>query len=172
MAITALPCRSATSGNLWCYSFALNALADYLKYLVQSIFALQILYPLAVGFVKISITAIFMRIFPSRKFRLACIVVISLSTAWMLRTILVDLLVCNPPEKNWNSDAPRYCGNQTATFVAVGVMDATNEICLFVLPLPMLFKLHLSRRYRVTLACAFSTGVMYGDHFQSIQGII
>lgn len=102
----------------------------------------------------------FMRIFPSRKFRFACIGAITLSTAWILMTILAGLLVCNPPEKNWNPDAPGYCGNQTAAFVAVGVVDVLNEICLLVLPLPMLFKLHLSQRYRVALSCVFSTGVM------------
>lgn len=123
--------------------------------------AVQVLYALSVGFVKISITVMLMRIFVTRKVKIAGNLLIVLSSIWILLTILVGLLLCRPIEKNWNPAANGSCGDQYAGFAVVAAIDIFNELCLLVLPIPSLYKLQVRRRYKVALVAVFCTGVVY-----------
>ncbi|KAI0405459.1 hypothetical protein F4802DRAFT_185863 [Xylaria palmicola] len=126
----------------------------------QAIFAVQVLYALAVGLVKISITIMLMRIFVTRSVRMAGIAILTLSIIWIIFTILVGLLLCRPIEKNWNPAAHGTCGNQYAGFGAVAGLDILNELALVILPIPSVWGLQLDRRYKVALAGVFGAGVM------------
>ncbi|KAI0596110.1 hypothetical protein F4775DRAFT_322166 [Biscogniauxia sp. FL1348] len=126
----------------------------------KAIFAIQVLYALAVGFVKISITVMLMRIFPTRKLRIASYFLIALSTLWMILTILVGLLLCRPIEKNWYPGADGTCGNQFVGFGVVAAVDIVNELCLIILPIPSVLRLHIGKRYKVALAAVFSSGII------------
>ncbi len=101
---------------------------------MQSIFALQVLYGLAVGFIKISIVVMLMRIFITPQFRLVALCVMALSFMWMVMTILTGLLLCHPIKMNWDPQTPGgRCGNQYAAFVAVAAVDADVPVRLVVL---------------------------------------
>ncbi|KAI1503051.1 hypothetical protein F5X99DRAFT_376615 [Biscogniauxia marginata] len=126
----------------------------------KAIFVVQVLYALSVGFVKISITVLLMRIFAFRKLRIAGFFLIAFSTLWMILTILVGLLLCRPIERNWNSDAGGTCGNQFVGFGVVAAVDIFNELCLIILPIPSLWKLQIGKRYKVALAAVFSSGIV------------
>ncbi|KAI0543190.1 hypothetical protein GGR58DRAFT_451061 [Xylaria digitata] len=126
----------------------------------KAIFAVQVLYALAVGLVKISITVMLMRIFVTRPVRIAGTLILILSVVWIILTILVGLLLCRPIEKNWNPDAKGTCGNQYAGFGAVAGLDILNELALVILPIPSVWALQLSRRYKVALAGVFGAGVV------------
>lgn len=129
---------------------------------MQTIFALQVLYGLAVGFIKISIVVMLMRIFITPQFRLVAFCVMALSFMWMVMTILAGLLLCHPIKMNWDPQTPGgRCGNQYAAFVTVAAVDVFNEILLLLLPLPMVLNLHIGRRYKIGLACVFCSGILY-----------
>lgn len=80
----------------------------------------------------------------------------------MIHPLLTGLLVCRPIEMNWNPDVPGgSCGNQYVGFGVVAAVDIINELCLMILPIPSLYKLHMSRRYKIALGCVFCTGIMW-----------
>ncbi|KAI1743353.1 hypothetical protein F4680DRAFT_409871 [Xylaria scruposa] len=126
----------------------------------QAIFAIQVLYALAVGLVKVSISVMLMRIFVRRSVRIAGIAILVLSVIWIFLTILVGLLLCRPIEKNWNPAVDGTCGNQYAGFGVVAGVDILNELSLVILPIPSVWRLQLSRRYKVALAGVFGAGVI------------
>ncbi|KAI1097856.1 hypothetical protein F4804DRAFT_326346 [Jackrogersella minutella] len=126
----------------------------------KAIFAIQVLYALGVGFVKISITVMLMRIFVTRRVRIAGSFIIFISALWIVLTILVGLLLCKPIQQNWNMNAGGTCGNQYAGFGVVAAVDIFNEICLLILPIPSVLNLHIHNRYKVALAGVFGTGIM------------
>ncbi|KAI1827659.1 hypothetical protein F4861DRAFT_329038 [Xylaria intraflava] len=126
----------------------------------KAIFVIQVLYALAVGLVKISITVMLMRIFVTRPVRIAGFAILVVSVLWVILTILVGLLLCMPIEKNWNPSVKGTCGNQDAGFGAVAGLDIFNELSLIILPIPSIFRLQLSRRYKLALAGIFGTGIV------------
>ncbi|KAH9885950.1 hypothetical protein F4778DRAFT_759801 [Xylariomycetidae sp. FL2044] len=125
------------------------------------IFAIEFLYAFSVGFAKISITLMLMRIFINRHVKIAGICIIVLSVAWMLHPILTGLLQCKPIEANWNPATPgAECGNQYIGFGVVAGVDLINELALLILPIPSLLRIHLNRRYKIALIAVFGTGLI------------
>ncbi|KAI2465614.1 hypothetical protein F4781DRAFT_408663 [Annulohypoxylon bovei var. microspora] len=127
----------------------------------KAIFMTEVLYSLSIGLVKISITIMLMRIFITRKVKIAGICILVYSAIWMLHPLFTGLLVCKPIRMNWDPNTPGgSCGNQYIGFGIVAGLDILNELCLLVLPIPSVLKLHLNLRYKVALAGIFCTGIL------------
>ena len=85
----------------------------------------------------------------------------ALATSWAIMTILIGLLICRPLSMNWNPLTPGgKCGNQTAAFAAVGVVDLLTDLLILVLPLPMVVRLQVSRANKIGLVAIFGAGVL------------
>ncbi|RYC56223.1 hypothetical protein CHU98_g9983 [Xylaria longipes] len=125
------------------------------------IFSIEFLYAFSVGFAKISITLMIMRIFIVQHVRVAGICIIALSAAWMVHPLFTGLLLCTPVEANWNPATPgAHCGNQYIGFGIVAGLDLINELALLILPIPSLLGIHLNTRYKVALIAVFGTGII------------
>ncbi|KAI0159690.1 hypothetical protein GGR57DRAFT_458354 [Xylariaceae sp. FL1272] len=125
------------------------------------IFSIEFLYALSVGFVKISVALMIMRIFPARHVRIGGITLIVLSALWMLHPLFTGLLLCTPIEANWNPTTPgAECGNQYIGYGVVAGIDILNELALLILPIPSLLGIHLNTRYKVALLGVFGTGLI------------
>ncbi|KAI0385918.1 hypothetical protein F5Y04DRAFT_160013 [Hypomontagnella monticulosa] len=129
--------------------------------LLKTIFARQLLFTASLGLIKISVVLMFMNIFFSRRFRLAAMVTIAFTITWMFLTLLLELFVCHPIEKNWNFRSTiGHCGDQRAAFASVGVVDILTQLTILMLPLPTIVKLEMEWRYKIVTACVFSIGIL------------
>ncbi|KAF2963421.1 hypothetical protein GQX73_g10142 [Xylaria multiplex] len=126
----------------------------------QGVFAYQVLYAFCLGFTKLSIARNLQRIFFTRRFRTASFVVMGVTVAWMVQTILIGLLICQPIQLNWDPTARGTCGNQTAGFVSVAVVDIFNDLMLLLLPLKPLLSLNIRSRHKIALVLVFSAGLI------------
>jgi hypothetical protein len=100
-----------------------------------------------------------LRIFSSRKQKIAAYCVMVLTGLWFIMTICVALLVCRPVQKNWDIAIPGTCDTSGTGYMSVAVVNIFNELCLLVLPAPMLRQLQISRRYKIGIAAIFSSGL-------------
>lgn len=58
--------------------------------------------------------------------------------------ILIAFLICRPLAKNWDqSITTGSCGNQRASWIAIGATDILADVCVMMLPIPMLMKLQM-----------------------------
>ncbi|KAF2963958.1 hypothetical protein GQX73_g9631 [Xylaria multiplex] len=127
----------------------------------EIVFSIEFLYAFSVGFAKISITLMIMRIFIHRHVRIAGICIIVLSTGWMLHPLFTGLLLCTPIEANWNPAIPgAHCDNQYVGFGVVAGIDIINELALLILPIPSLWRVYLNTRYKFALLGVFGTGLV------------
>ncbi|KAI0186076.1 integral membrane protein [Xylaria flabelliformis] len=126
----------------------------------QGVFAYQVLYAFCLGFTKLSIASNLQRIFFTRRFRMATFVVMGVTVVWMLQTILTGLLICQPIQLNWDPTVRGHCGNQTAGFVSVAVVDIFNDLMLLLLPLKPVLSLNIKLRHKVALVLVFSAGLI------------
>ncbi|ORY58542.1 uncharacterized protein BCR38DRAFT_400322 [Pseudomassariella vexata] len=129
--------------------------------LSKATYACQLLYAASMGLVKISIIRMFMRIFFVRRFQIAGVIVMGFSIAWMILTMLIGILICQPIQMNWDPATPGgRCGDQVAAFSSVGIIDVINEFSMLLLPIPMIWKIHVHRRYKVLIGCMFGAGIL------------
>jgi len=106
------------------------------------------------------VASLLYRIFFTRPFRIACLVVIGFLTAWTVTNTLTAFLACTPLAFNWNPTIKGgKCARQIAMFVALGVLDLILDCALFALPIPMIYRLKVSRGNKVALFGIFGLGV-------------
>ncbi|KAM0171796.1 hypothetical protein ACHAPC_010956 [Botrytis cinerea] len=72
-------------------------------------FAAQLLYKIASCFTKISICLFYLRIFPSKNFRIATFVTIGIVVVYSIAAVSATIWSCNPIEKSWNKALPGSC---------------------------------------------------------------
>lgn len=123
---------------------------------------MQLFYGTILALIKISICLFYIRIFFVKPFRIATWIVITFIACWGVMVVLTGLLLCTPIAFNWDQSIPGgKCADQKATFFAVGILDLITDLCVFVLPLPMIWKLQVSRGNKVALFGIFGLGLMY-----------
>jgi hypothetical protein len=77
---------------------------------------------------------------------------------WWIGTILADTLICIPIEHNWNPTIPAHCGNKQLLAIIPPIPWIVTDLVILLMPLPMVWKLHLPRLQRVGLVGLFLLG--------------
>ena len=77
---------------------------------------------------------------------------------WWIGTILADCLICIPTEYNWNPTTPALCGNKQLILIIPPIPWILTDLAILLMPLPMVWNLHLPRLQRVGLASLFMLG--------------
>ena len=78
----------------------------------------------------------------------------------MVATILVGYLICTPLSYNWDQSGAGHCGNTSAAYISLGVVDIITDIAIFALPMPMLYKLQVPRHTKIALVATFALGIL------------
>lgn len=107
---------------------------------------MQVIYVFSVAVVKISILLFYKRIFPTKNFKLASNVVLTLVYAWFIAFFCVTLFRFNPIAANWESLPPPEALNFNAASVALGATDTFLDLATLVLPWPIVYGLHVTAR--------------------------
>jgi hypothetical protein len=123
---------------------------------------MQVFYGTTLGLIKISICLFLLRIFSAANhFRMYAWIVIAFTTAWSILVILTAFILCQPFAFSWDSTIPGgKCSDQTAWFIAIGVLDLTVDLMILVLPMPIIWKLQLPVGNRIALLGIFCVGVL------------
>lgn len=121
---------------------------------------MQTFYGSTLGLIKTSICLFYIRIFFVKSFRIATWIVIGFIVSWGIMVILTGLLMCRPFAFNWDQTIPGgECADQKSTFLAVGVLDLVTDLCVFILPLPMIWNLKVTKGNKVALFGIFGLGL-------------
>ena len=107
---------------------------------------------------KISLLMLFHRIFITPAFRMATKVIGTIVILWWIGTLLADTLICLPIEHNWNPKIPARCGNKLLLDILPPIPWIVTDLAILLMPLPMVYKLHLPGIQRVGLAGLFLLG--------------
>ena len=104
---------------------------------------------------------LFHRIFITPAFRMATKVIGVIVILWWIGTILADTLICIPIKHNWNHEIPARCGNQQLLAIIPPIPWIVTDFAILLMPMPMVYKLHLPGLQRVGLAGLFLVGSLY-----------
>ncbi|KAK4230138.1 hypothetical protein QBC38DRAFT_357712 [Podospora fimiseda] len=135
--------------------------------LFQSHYANRLLYVIALGLVKMSLLISYLRLGPDRWARHAIYFLMFTVIGLTLATMFVCIFECWPPSLYWklsaefSSLAAKKCMNDTSRkifFQANGIINIVQDIGIYLLPIPILWKLQVPRRQKFAMLFLFSVG--------------
>ena len=119
----------------------------------------------AVVFPKLAILAIYLPVFTSRPYRIACWILFGILVANWFAFTVATCLQCRPLEYLWNQSNPDgHCYNIELLYRLSALPNSFTDEVMLVLPLPVLWKLHSSKTVKIGLIITFATGSMYVLH--------
>ncbi|RYN50785.1 hypothetical protein AA0114_g5830 [Alternaria tenuissima] len=119
-----------------------------------------ILYATSLAFSKLSILLFYLRLSPQKGFRTLVHMLIACVIVYATVYDLVSTFGCRPIAATW--DLTRLpgavCMNQLTKYMALSVLNIVIDVITLVLPIPVVARLQMSRRRKITVCGIFATG--------------
>jgi hypothetical protein len=119
------------------------------------------LYNFAIAGIKLSILALYYRIFVTETFRKITVAIATFIVLWLITIEIPLCLICRPLRSFWNLDLPKNCLNETAMIYYITTSNLVTDLVVFVLPIPVIVRLQTTTRKKVALCILFSIGVLF-----------
>ena len=109
-----------------------------------------------------SILVLYLRLFAvNKKFKYFTWLTMFFVFGYLFSNLWTQIFGCTPRAKYWDPDIPGHCINYTKAGLAYGSMNIVSDFIIFILPLPMVWSLQLSRKEKIGVSLIFMSGVMY-----------
>ncbi|KAK4163226.1 hypothetical protein QBC43DRAFT_68406 [Cladorrhinum sp. PSN259] len=131
-----------------------NILFRYLKI----IFSIQLLTPWALTSIKVSVLAMYWRLFPTKFIRRSCIIMGVFSILWCLSAFLPAVFRCYPIKKFWDPFMEEgSCNAEIGLWVSWqdGIPEVITNFFIWLLPIYEIWRLSTTRRTKVAISTVF-----------------
>jgi hypothetical protein len=117
------------------------------------------LYNLSLTFTKVSILLQYLRIFPTRRFRIVCCVVLGFVILYGLWTFLGSVFICTPVSFFWDTTVPGgKCMNELVVWFTNAGVNILQDILILLLPMPVIRRLSIPKLQKKALTAIFALG--------------
>lgn len=110
--------------------------------------------------IKLSVLFFYLRVFVNRSMIRATKVVMVWVVLWSLGNILQIFLICRPFAASYDPSVSGTCGDQKASFIAIGSFNAVTDVVILCLPIPTIWALKATRRTKIFLTIMFTAGLL------------
>ncbi|KAK6415770.1 hypothetical protein LTR95_017544, partial [Oleoguttula sp. CCFEE 5521] len=132
---------------------------DYRVLAFTWLWVAQLLYKFANAMTKISISLLYLRMFPSPKFRRMIFAFIAFVVAYCNSALFTSIFQCSPIEKAWRKSMDGHCIDIGIVWFVNSAMTLTADTFLIVLPITNMIRLQLPKGQKAALLFVFSLGV-------------
>ncbi|KAI9830325.1 MAG: hypothetical protein M1838_005815, partial [Thelocarpon superellum] len=143
------------------YGFGKHTIAadlDNVVALEKMHYVLNILYSCALLPTKIAIVLFYRRIFPTQGFRRMANAMLALLVCAWLALSIPAIFVCTPISFYWNKEQDGTCINEYRLIMCGGALTLLTDFLVLVMPMPLVWRLQVSRKQRVALSLIFMLG--------------
>ncbi|KAI5458203.1 hypothetical protein BGZ63DRAFT_432708 [Mariannaea sp. PMI_226] len=117
------------------------------------------IYMLCNGFVKLSLLTFYLHLSPQKWFRTSVWISIGIVAVYTILITFMMFFVCNPPRKAFDFKVEGgTCIEAGILYIATAVSNIVTDSILFVLPIPMVYQLHMPRIQKVGAIVIFGIG--------------
>lgn len=118
------------------------------------------MWAVAVTLIRSSVILLYIRIFPTRSFRLTCYSVLAINAIFGTGAILTDCLICLPVACRRDIIvADCRCGNELVFGKLNAMINLLLDVTVVVLPMPLLWCLQMAVSQKLTLSGMFGLGI-------------
>ena len=133
-----------------------DKVASYYKI---GLIAIPVIYVISACLPKVSILAVYLRIFVEKWSRIACYVLMFMVIANVIGNIPPLIYKCDPISYGWDPTTPGgWCADIEPRVRYVSLINIITDVGMLVLPIPVIWKLHTNKSTKFGLACVFATG--------------
>ena len=126
---------------------------------MQWIFISSCLYLIALLGYKLAILLLYLRIFNVNKtFKYFTWATMFLVFGYLFSNFLTLIFGCTPVDKYWHPAFTGHCIKTIQADYAYGAMNFISDLIMFILPLPMIWRLQLSRRQKLGISLILMGG--------------
>ncbi|KAI3571300.1 hypothetical protein IWW34DRAFT_898847 [Fusarium oxysporum f. sp. albedinis] len=129
----------------------------YVPYM-KSFYASVVVYNIATCLVKIGILFQYRRVFALPIIQRITLYGIIFMVAWTVVIAFLNILICVPVAKFWDSNLPGRCLDALTIWYVMAGFNLVTDIAIFCLPLPVIKSLNLPPRQKIMLFAIFSLG--------------
>lgn len=130
----------------------------------KALLVVEFFYTAGITLPRLSILALYMRIFAKTIFakgRIAVYTVVLIMVLFYIVTVLLIFLKCHPLAYMWDTSIPGgHCLNINESNRWVNLPNILIDVVILVLPFPVIWRLHISKNQKLGLAVTFLTGSM------------
>ena len=120
------------------------------------------MWTLTLPLICLSILLLYIRLFPVTWLNKGSYIAAGLTIAWFVAQECALIFQCTPVRSFWDRKLPGgHCIVQNKYYAASCSISMINIIGVFLLPLPIIWKLHISASKKWSLMLAFCIGVVY-----------
>ena len=120
----------------------------------------ELIYSTAISTIKMSALLFYMRVFVNDGLRLATKLTIGFVMLWSTGNILQVFLICRPFRATYDPSVQGECGDQIASFIAIGAFNIVTDLLILTLPIPTIWSLSMRLSTRVGILGVFSIGLL------------
>ena len=126
--------------------------------LLQSVFAISLVYVSAITTIKLSIILFYRKLFNGPTFKVIAAILSGVVIAWWLAVILVEVFSCHPISGMWDTSVNSTCVDAVHFYIGVAVPNVATDIAILVLPMRMVWRLQTTLGQNIALSLTFLTG--------------
>ena len=116
------------------------------------------LYTVAIATVKISVLLFYRRIFPSPRFHIILRIVAGFIICYSFLQVVFFIFQCRPVRGAWDPLVKAECVRVDKLFLVMSAFNVLTGITILCLPIPLIWKLQVSKRIRMELTSIFILG--------------
>ncbi|KAM5376951.1 hypothetical protein ACJZ2D_005295 [Fusarium nematophilum] len=132
---------------------------EHVKMLLLGDYIFSHFYNMAIACTKLSVLALYYRVFEKRKLRIAIIATFTFVIAWIIVMEVVLGFGCRPVKAWWlAADGDFTCVNKVAFTFFTNITNLTADLWIFAMPIPTILKLNVAKDKRISLLFLFSIG--------------
>lgn len=129
--------------------------------MVQIGLAVDIMYIWSLVWSKLSLLALYYRVFRFGYFKFACWVVAALVLVWALAATISLFLLCVPLAKYWDSSIHGRCIDYAPVRLTNSLATIVTDVMILCLPIPQIWRLHgLRGTEKLGLSVLFTLGFL------------
>lgn len=127
--------------------------------LLKGFFLFWTFYLVTSYFVKMSLLALYRRIFNTPGYRRIALVIMIISTMWIVGAMIGNFVICIPFDAFWDFGRLYQCLNFNIYALSVGIVEVVLDILTLALPVLVVCGLHVPTHKKVGLICIFLLGI-------------
>ena len=142
--------------------------ASSVQLTVQIGFAFFLVMTLDFGAIKLSVLLLYRRIFIGPYFKIYSAIMIALVALWCTSFFFATAFQCGTNIAYWwtsTATIHEYCVDTARAELALAISDIITDIMILAIPLPMIWKLHLTPGQKVGLYFIFLLGLLSVSSF-------
>jgi len=128
--------------------------------ILKMLLSYEVIYTVSIATIKLSVLIFYLRVFVNNGLRLATKLAIAFVTVWSVGNLLQCFLICRPFPKIYTPTIEGTCGDQIASFIAIGVFNIITDVIILTLPIPTVWSLKMSTTAKLGLTGVFLIGLM------------